>query len=97
MGDELSVFDQLPKRNDGTLVTPWDDDWKDYTNIGRVHPRGDDHQIIYEPKWSQDSIAKERVWDFPPAIKTGEFVDPAFVAMFSKWNETTGLVVEPPS
>ena len=68
----MSVFDKLPVREDGTKVTPFDDDWKN--NV----------LVVYEPQWSRQSIAVARVWDFPPAIKTGEFVDPAFVAMFSK-------------
>lgn len=81
----MSVFDQLPKRKDGTTVTPFDDDWKHYTNIGRIHQKDDGHQIIFEPRlWRDDEEAKPRVWVFNDAEKTGEKVPGDLMLMFCK-------------
>jgi len=97
MGNQLSVFDSLPRREDGTTITPWDDDWSQVTNIGRVHSTDDDHLILYEPQWSKTNEKHEKVWDFAPAIPTGEFVDPGLMLMFVKdgYKELFDRIYEP--
>ena len=73
------MIDFLPKRKDGTKITPWDNDW---TN--------DVRQGIYEPRWGvaqrgrTEDEAKPFKIDVPKPVKTGEIVDPGFVSMFIK-------------
>lgn len=80
----LSVFDMLPKREDGTTITPWDKEWATVTNIGNVHRKDDNHLILYEPRWSNIPDVKERVWNFRPPEQTGEKVPWGVLAMLAK-------------
>lgn len=80
----MSVFDQLPKRPDGTTITPWDPEWAKVTNVGRVHRRDDEHLILYEPRWSKVHEPVKRVWNFKPPEQTGELVDSGLTRMLQE-------------
>jgi hypothetical protein len=68
----MSVFDMLPKRKDGTTITPWDDDWVN-----------DVRQGVYDAQWGRVGMDHEVVIkDVPEPVKTGEFVDPGLMLMF---------------
>lgn len=70
----MSVFDKLPRRSDGTQILPWDDDWENNVRQG-----------VYDARWGRVGMEVGRkVVDIPPAIETGEIVDPGMVLQFVK-------------
>ena len=71
----MSVFDKLPKRKDGTKITPWDDDWVNDVSQG-----------VYDAQWGRVGMDNvENVENVvPEPVKTGEKVDPGLMMMFTK-------------
>ena len=69
----MTVIDRLPKRKDGTKVTPWDDDWDNDVSRG-----------IYEPRWGRVVEVKKAKVTIPDPIKTGELMPKEVMMMFTK-------------
>jgi hypothetical protein len=64
----------LPKRKDGTTVSPWDDDHRDYYTVRRG---------LYIPVADGSHEAPQvEPQVLPEPVKTGELIDPGFVKMF---------------
>lgn len=69
----MSVFDRLPKRRDGTEITPWDKDWDNDVRRG-----------IFEPRWNRVRETKKIEIAVPEPVKTGEKVPSGLMLMFVK-------------
>ena len=69
----MTVFDNLPKRKNGTKITPWDKDW---TNNVR--------QGVYDATWGRVGIDApgKATFSVPEPIKTGEKVPGGLMMMF---------------